>query len=44
MLSPADVFAPKVSDTQSDATNNNRKQDIIEIHNLKTHGIPEKIL
>jgi hypothetical protein len=40
MLSPPNVFAPKVSGTQSAATNDNREQDIIETHDhgsLGTH-------
>ena len=32
MLSPANVFAPKVSDTQSDAGNDYPEQDIIDTH------------
>jgi hypothetical protein len=32
MLSPANVFAPKVSGTQSDASNDYPEQDIIETH------------
>ena len=41
MLSPPNVFAPKVSDTQSDATNDNGEQDIIYTHihsSLATHN------
>jgi hypothetical protein len=32
MLSPPNVFAPKVSGTQSDATDDHPEQDIIETH------------
>jgi hypothetical protein len=32
MLLPPNVFAPKVSGTQSDATDNHPEQDIIETH------------
>jgi hypothetical protein len=32
MRSPANELAPKVNGTQSDATKDNREQDIIEAH------------
>src|SRR5579863_1566684 len=42
MLSPANVFDPKVSGTQSDATNDNREQDIIETHSHSLTGFQKR--
>ena len=42
MLSPANVFGPKVSGTQSDATNDNREQDIIETHSHSLTGFQKR--
>jgi hypothetical protein len=42
MLSPANVFGPEVSGTQSDATNDNREQDIIETHSHSLTGFQKR--
>jgi hypothetical protein len=39
MLSPSNVFVPKVSGTQSDATYDYPEQDIIETHNHYSRAI-----
>jgi hypothetical protein len=39
MLSPSNVFVPKVSGTQSDATYYHPEQDIIETHNHYSRAI-----
>ena len=44
MLSPPNVFVPKVSGTQSDATDDHSEQDIIETHDhysLAIHNDPD---
>src|SRR6267142_1414296 len=42
MLSPTNVFGLKVSGTQSDATNDNREQDIIETHSHSLTGFQKR--